>query len=241
MNITKETLLEMWVEQVRAFIREYGLIEMARTMGAFWQYDYNAAKAGRVGMHALLKSGLHSDGFFVSRILLEPERIRKAVALDMVARLRVAGASEADYIAGIPDGATKLGIMVADIFGSSEADMMKEDGRITLRTPIPSGATILLVEDVCTRGTGFMEAVREIKGHYPDAQLLPFDPVIINRGGLEQVDVQGVGAFKVVAIINERLQDWTPEECPLCSMGSKPIKPKATDENWHLITTSQLL
>ena len=37
---------------------------MAAMLGAFWSYDYEALKAGKPGMHALLKSGLHSEGLF---------------------------------------------------------------------------------------------------------------------------------------------------------------------------------
>jgi hypothetical protein len=40
------------------------LLYTAGVFEAFWQYNGDAAKEGRKGLHAELKSGLHSDGFF---------------------------------------------------------------------------------------------------------------------------------------------------------------------------------
>jgi len=98
---------------------------------------------------------------------------------------------------------------------------------------------LLLDEDFCTKGTGFKEAVADILSRQPKTKILPLELVIINRGGLTAIAIEGVGEFQVVAVANHRVNDWPPPECPLCKMGSKPIKPKATDENWRLITTSQ--
>jgi len=63
-----------------------------------------------------------------------------------------------------------------------------------------------------------------------------------------------VGLFKIAAIVDHRINDWDPDtECILCHpefdktlpegvtvLPSERIKPKATDENWGIITTSQL-
>jgi len=240
MNMLKEDILALTADDVRLRLDAGELIDIATLLHAFWRYDYDAAKDGRLGLHALLKSGLHSDGFFVSRILLEPERMRRAIALMMVDRLKKAGVARPDYVVGIPNGATKLGTLVAEIFGSQEAKMKKDGKRIVMDSVVPSGATVLLIEDFCTRGTGFIEAAKEVKNQQPSVELVPYDPVIINRGGLESVDVDGVGPFTVLALVNNRIQDWEGEKCPLCEKGSGVIKPKVNDHNWKLITTAQL-
>jgi orotate phosphoribosyltransferase len=217
---------------------------MARQLGAFWTYDYSAAEHGKPGMHALLKSGNHSDGFFVSRILLAADNIRRIIAWQMFMRLKAFFSFGPEgtipyYVAGIPDGATMLGKEIQEIIGCKLAEMKKQDGHISLVTEIQSGARIILVEDFCTRGTGFIEAVKEVITKQPRAAIMSCDPVIINRGGLEGITVEGVGHFKILPVVEWRVQDWTPETCPLCAKGSTPIKPKATDENWLAITNSQ--
>ena len=216
------------------------VVHMAKTLGAFWTYDYEAAKRGRVGMHAILKSGLHSDGFFVSRIMLQPWNILYAMAQQIVMRLQAANLPKPDYVAGIPDGATKLGDEVTWILGSKPARMEKVDSRIYLISPLKTDCSLLFIEDFCTRGTGFTEAVRAVKENHPSVHILPYDPVIINRGGLEEIVVEGIGIFKIMAVVENRINDWEPVDCPLCKLGSKPIKPKETEENWQAITTSQL-
>ena len=107
---------EIWgirPEEVTRLLTADEVVHIAILLGAFWTYDYEAAQKGRAGMHALLKSGLHSDGFFVSRIMLQTENILEIMARQMVMCLKKAGLSQVDWVAGIPDGATKLGERIA--------------------------------------------------------------------------------------------------------------------------------
>lgn len=227
-------------DSVGRLLTEEEVVYMATVLGAFWQYDYEAAKEGRVGMHALLKSGLHSDGFFYSRILLERSNIRRIFANQLVLRLkRLKSFSRPDWVAGIPDGATELGKDVAEILGVKNAEMKKVDGKIVLESSIAPYETLLGIEDFCTRGTGFKEAIVDVLSRQPNVGLLRFEGVILNRGGLKEIKIEGFSPFRIVAIAEHRINDWEPEVCPLCKIGSEPIKAKATDENWRLITTSQ--
>jgi orotate phosphoribosyltransferase len=242
LGMGRHGLLALREEGINRFLTSEEVVHMAKTLGAFWTYDYEAAKQGRVGKHALLKSGLHSDGFFVSRILLDSENIRLIISAQIAMRLRevfrVSGVP--DCITGVPDGATKIGEDVAGIFGAKNVKMEKVDGRIVFVTPINPRESILLVEDFCTRGTGLTEAVGVVKEAQPQARIFPYEPVIINRGGLKQIHIEGVGAFKVIPVVEWKVQDWDPKICPLCLKGSDPIKPKETDENWQKLITSQL-
>lgn len=250
-GMTKEELLGLNSDSLKErgsirLLTEKEVVYIAEILGAFWKYDYEAAKQGKVGLHAELKSLLHSDGFFFSRILLEYQNIKTMIAGQQVMRFNRLGTFKPDWLAGIPDGATELGKEVARLLGVKTAGMRKEDGRIVLIDSIPAGETLLLVEDFCTRGKGFTEATLEILSKQPAVKILPYELVIINRGGLIEIEIpaEKTGGSKIVAkvisAVNYRINDWEPAECPLCKIGSKPIKPKATDENWRLITTSQL-
>ena len=226
-------------------LTEEEVVYTAETLGAFWKYDYEAAKLGRVGMHAILKSELHSDGFFVSRILLQYPNIRIIMADQQVMRFKELGTPNPDWVAGIPDGATELGKEVAELLGVKSAEMKKDGGRIALVSYVVAGETLLLVEDFCTRGTGFTEAVLDILSKQSAVTIMPYELFIINRGGLSEIEIpaEKTGSSKIVAkivpVVNYRVNDWETVDCPLCKIGSRPIKPKATDENWRLITTSQ--
>ena len=241
MGLSKEELIVLDPQKINRLLFAGEIVYIAETLGSYWQYDYEAAKRGRVGMHAELKSLRHSDGFFISRILLQYLNIRTIMANQLVLRLNRLGIPKPGWVAGIPDGATELGQDIAKIMGVKNAEMKKEDGRIVMLSTIAVGETLLLVEDFCTKGTGFKEAVSNILSRQPQVKrwILPYELVIINRGGLKEIVVEGVGVFRIVAAAEYQVEDWDPSECPLCKMGSKPIKPKATEENWRLITTSQ--
>lgn len=237
-----DDLLALRVEDVGSRMLTVEEIKhIATTLDAFWEYDYKAAEEGQVGMHAELKSLLHSDKFLVSKILLEPKNIMRIISRQMAMKLlQSIGANLPDYVAGIPNGATELGENVGDWICVPTAKMKKIDGKIIFSTEIPDGATLLLVEDFSTRGTAFKEAVLEVKEKNRLAKIAPYYPVIVNRGGLEVVSIAGMGDFRILPLVELRVQDWPPEDCPLCKIGSVAIKPKASDESWRLITTSQL-
>jgi orotate phosphoribosyltransferase len=239
LGMTKEELITLTPDILDRLLTEEEILHIAKVMESYWEYDYQAVEQGKIGLHAELKSGRHSDGFFVSRILLQHPNIRQIMANQIALRFNQIGIPKPDWVAGIPDGATELGQDVAMLMDVEHAEMRKENGHITLISLIGPQESLLLVEDFCTRGTGFQEAIADIKTKQPDVVLLPYEMVIINRGGLTEIEAEEVGTFKIIAVADHRVEDWDPAECPLCKMGSRPIKPKATDENWLLITTSQ--
>lgn len=226
-------------------LRAEEVIHMAEALGAFWRYNYEAAEAGKPGKHAELKSGLHSDGFLVSKILLEPKNIRLLMAIQLGRHYWTDQypVEWPNYLVGIPDGATELAEDLAFLWDIRTAEMKKNksDGRITVATQFQAGDKLLIIEDFCTRGTGFKETVLEIKGKYPDVEIFPCEMVIVSRGGLKEIVVDGIGNFTIIPVADYRIQEWTPAECPLClKYGSVAIKPKVTEESWRDITTSQL-
>lgn len=240
LELGRDEILGLKPQDVMQPLLAEEVVHIAQVLGAFWQYDYDAAAEGKVGLHAELKSKRHSNAFFVSKILLAGENMQRIMSLQIALRLLpVLGKRRPDYVVGIPDGATSLGKYVAMQLNAREAEMEKRDGKISLTTNIGS-KNILLVEDFCTKGTGFIEAVTQIHESQPEANVMLYNPVILNRGGMKLITVSEVSIAKVVSVVEKRIEDWDPDECPLCrDFDSKPIKPKATDENWIAITNSQ--
>ena len=106
-----------------------------------------ALKEGKPGLHAELKSGLHSDGFFVSRILLESWNMRVIMVDQIALRFKQLGTAKPDWVVGIPDGATELGKEVARALDAKSAEMKKEEGKMVLVSSIGADETLLLIED----------------------------------------------------------------------------------------------
>lgn len=244
LTMTKAELLTLDPDEfMNELLSAEEVIHIAEALGAFWRYDYAAAESGKSGKHALLKSGLHSDGFLISKILLEPDNIRRIMAFQLQLRFTQNTIYWPDYLVGIPDGATKLAENLGDIMGIKTVEMKKINGRITITGSLQYGSKVLLIEDFCTKGTGFKETVIEIKRKYPDIEILPYEMVIVNRGGLKDIVVDGVDTFTIIPVADYQIKEWDsdPEKCKLCrKYGSVAIKPKVSEESWKEITTSQL-
>jgi hypothetical protein len=100
MNMKREELLRLDPENVDRLLTPLEVVYIAWTLGAFWKYDYEAARQGKVGMHAVLKSERHSNGFFISKVLLEPKNILNIMAHQIVMRLDEAKVPVSDFVGG---------------------------------------------------------------------------------------------------------------------------------------------
>lgn len=243
LNMGKEEILTLRLTDC-IFIKQEEFFHIAKTLGAFWSYDRVVAKAGKVGLHAELNSGLHSDGFFASRVLFAQGNMLEIMAWQMSrSLLTLFGPSRPDYLVGVPKGATTLGKEVVRMLSMKEAILEKDSlGNMFFVGEI-GASTIAVVEDVCTTGKGFLTAIEAISSSQLRVRVVPYYPVLLNRGGLATVSAEKVGMLKIVPVFERRMNNYAPDSpngCPLCRLGSKPIKPKATDENWKLLTTSQL-
>ena len=234
-------LLALAPRDVKRHLSPEEVVHMATELGAYWAYDYQALERGKPGLHAELKSGRHSDGFFVSRIILQHPNILEIMAYQLALVFWDTDTLAPELVAGIPDGATKLGKKLAGFLDTECSGTGKGQGKrenISHAGNRPQRPDSSL-RSFCTRGTGFRETILDIISKQPRANFILYEPVIINRGGLSFVEVEGVGDFIVLPIADHRVNDWDPKDCPLCMKGSEPIKPKATEENWKLITNSQ--
>jgi len=213
------------------------LLYILKTLDGYWTYNYEAAKLGNVGLHARLKSLNHSDQFLYSKAALRHDVICQLMARQLK---MLWNHSKPDWIAGIPDGATTLGQMTGMLMGVKVANLVKENRVIKCLTKLRAGDTVLLVEDFCTKGTGLKEAVLDIKLKNPEVVFIRKELVLLNRGGLTHVSVPDMGDFEILSLIKHCINDWLPEECPMCrDFKSDVIEPKSKPENWDIIRHSQ--
>jgi hypothetical protein len=127
---------------------------------------------------------------------------------------------------------------MAEIRNLPYLEFEKVEGRIKYSGQIPDNSSILLVEDVFTKGTACSEMTRCIRSKNIRALVAPDIAVFFNRSG-DGVFTGSDGVFSIHSHIYRPILDWAPDECPLCKVGSVPIQPKETEENWELLTNSQ--
>ncbi len=213
---------------------EKGWIKTYEKAGALWIHDGNIKRP-----HALLTSGMHSNGFFNSKLVTENDELREGAAEDLTTLLilRQFDIHRIDRVVGPATGATKLAKSISEKITLARgrkcewASPDKEgDGptkKMVYTNPerkvLPS-EHILDVEDVLTTGGSVHltdEATLGCKGVPMD-----FILVLVNRSGFPNVNNK-----RVVALINRHMPIWLPEKCPQCEVGSEAIRPKQ-DDNW---------
>ncbi len=201
--------------------------------------------------HIKLKSLLCSNGFINFKVLLkEHPNLRKIYAKQITHKLEIMfkeGYERPDWIVGIPEAATELGEDVANLLGIKYLRLKKENKQIILDEEqaklLKPGDTVLMIEDICTKGTGVTETIRQILAIRNDVRILNYIMYIVSRGTLEEVVVDGIGSFRIVPLAMRKIDEYRPgpETCPYCANGSIPIKAKDTIEHWHLLKKMEMI
>ena len=111
--------------------------------------------------HFLLSSGRHSDVYFEKfRVLTQPH-VLTALCTEIAAHF---SDKEFDYVAGPTTGGIIIAFDVARQMGVPAIYVETEDGAKTLRRgqTIPTGAKVLVVDDVLTTGLSVNETITAI-------------------------------------------------------------------------------
>ncbi|MBP6060470.1 MAG: hypothetical protein KA515_00480 [Candidatus Pacebacteria bacterium] len=218
-------------------IQNFWIAEYKR-LGALWIHDGHPKRP-----HALLTSGLHSGGFFNSKIVVQDDILLNMAAKDLVSVFFDQACERRPYdIAGVigpQTGATKLAQFLSLELPTKEPAISispakgEVDGQKAMifteeERAMIAGRKFLLCEDVLTTGLSVdltAEAVKKAGGIVE-----PYMLVLVNRSGLREIAWR-----QVVALIDNHMPIWTPKECPLCPV-SKAIRPKSEDgQNWALL------
>lgn len=108
--------------------------------------------------HFLLTSGRHSDVYFEKFRVLEQPRVLSALCAEIAEAF---ASSEIDLVAGPTTGGIIIAFEVARQMGKPALYVESENGVKTLRrgASVPSGARVLVVDDVLTTGRSVYEVL----------------------------------------------------------------------------------
>ncbi|HET8574576.1 MAG TPA: phosphoribosyltransferase family protein [Candidatus Paceibacterota bacterium] len=202
--------------------------------GALWKHNGSLK-----GPHPVLRSGMHSNGFFNSRLIIADEELLRQAACDLL-ELFVGSQKllRADGVAGPQTGATKLAELLSNeitkrrkkgCFWVSPAKYQDKTGRTMAWEGEDAsrllGKNVLLCEDVISTGGSIELTARAVSR--AGGSVLPYVLVLVNRSSLREINGK-----KIIALIECIMPLWDPakSECPLCEAGSQPLPvPK---EHW---------
>ncbi len=168
--------------------------------------------------HFLLSSGLHSDTYFQSALILQhPAEAEKLAAL--LADKILKDVPDIDVVVSPALGGIVVGQEVAAQIGCRAIFCERVDGKLTLRRgfSVEKGEKCLVVEDVITTGLSTREVIDTIKPL--GAEIVAVASLVDRSGG--KVDF-GVPRSSLLSL---EVKSYKAEECPMCKEGGSPIKP----------------
>jgi orotate phosphoribosyltransferase len=166
--------------------------------------------------HFRLTSGLHSDVYLQSALVLQYPAHAAALGAALAESFRGAGAQTvlAPAIGGI-----LVAHEVARALGVRALFTERENGVMRLRRgfALTSGERCIVVEDVITTGGSTREVVRCVE---------EAGGVVVGVGSLiDRSNGSAEFAVKQASLARVTATTWPPEHCPLCKTGSPAIKP----------------
>lgn len=166
--------------------------------------------------HFRLTSGLHSDVYLQSALVLQYPEHAAALGAALAAPFR---ADDVQTVLAPAIGGILVAHEVARALGVRALFTEREGGLMRLRRgfALAAGERCLVVEDVITTGGSTREVVQCVEEH---GGTVVGVGSLIDRSG-------GAAAFKTKrsALATVTATTWQPDECPLCQSGSQAIKP----------------
>jgi len=212
--------------------RKEDYIELFEICGAFWMY-------GGKGPHALLTSGLHSNGYVDCSQVLKHTNLRDILIERMIEEilLPVTGSKiEVDYVISSSMAAIAAGDGAATYLGGLVFVYAEKINGVQKlkRFEIPNKARILQVEELITTLKTTRQVTQAILEKNKNVEFVRDRDgkivvlTLVHRP--EKLPIE-YPDYRILPLIELEIHNWTPESCPLCKAGSEALKPKS---NWEL-------
>ncbi|HEX9021902.1 MAG TPA: orotate phosphoribosyltransferase [Nitrospirota bacterium] len=166
--------------------------------------------------HFLLSSGLHSEQYLQSAVVLQQPELATKLCAALAERFKD---SKIEAVIAPALGGIFVSHETARALGVRAMFAERVNAELTLRRgfSIKAGERVLVVEDVITTGKSTKETINVVR---------KAGGVVVAAGSL--VDRSGGNADIGVtykSLVTLSIPTYTPESCPLCKAGSAPVKP----------------
>lgn len=166
--------------------------------------------------HFLLSSGLHSEQYLQSALVLQQPDIAMKLCAALAEHFKE---SRIEVVIAPALGGVFVSHETARALGVRAIFAERVNGQLTLRRgfSIARGERVLVVEDVITTGKSTRETIDVVKK--AGGMVIAAASLIDRSGGTADVGVP----YRSLVTLN--VPSYTPESCPLCKGGSAPVKP----------------
>lgn len=166
--------------------------------------------------HFLLSSGLHSERYLQSALVLQQPDIATRLCAALAEHFKN---SKIEAVIAPALGGVFVSHETARALGVRALFAERVNGELTLRRgfTIKPGERILVVEDVITTGKSTRETIEVVKK--AGGVAVAAASLVDRSGGKAELGVP------YESLVTLAVPSYTAEECPLCKAGSTPIKP----------------
>ena len=169
--------------------------------------------------HFLLSSGLHSDTYFQSALILQYPDIASRLAGELAAKLTAVVAGGIDIVVSPALGGIVIGQEMGRALKTRAIFCERVDGKLVLRRgfEISFGEKVAVIEDVITTGLSTRQVIGGVESH--GGKVVAVASLVDRSAG--KVDF-GVPRFSLLSL---EVKSYKPEDCPLCRQNIPFIKP----------------
>jgi orotate phosphoribosyltransferase len=166
--------------------------------------------------HFLLSSGLHSEQYLQSALVLQQPEIATKLCAALAENFRD---SHIEVVIAPAMGGVFVSHETARALGVRAIFAERVNGQLTLRRgfAFKPGERVLVVEDVITTGKSTKETIKVVQ--QAGGVVIAAASLVDRSGGNADIGVP----YKSLVTLNVPV--YPPESCPLCKAGSKPVKP----------------
>jgi orotate phosphoribosyltransferase len=166
--------------------------------------------------HFLLSSGLHSEHYLQSALVLQQPNIATRLCAALAEHFKN---SRIEVVIAPALGGVFVSHETARALGVRALFAERVNGELTLRRgfTIGSGERVLVVEDVITTGKSTKETIEVVTK--AGGNVIAAASLIDRSGGKADLGVP----YK--SLVTLTVPSFAPDVCPLCKAGSTPIKP----------------
>lgn len=166
--------------------------------------------------HFLLSSGLHSEQYLQSALVLQQPDIATKLCAALAGHFKD---SRIEVVIAPALGGVFVSHETARALGVRAIFAERVNGQLTLRRgfSVTPGERVLVVEDVITTGKSTRETIDVVT--QAGGMVIAAASLIDRSGGAADVGVP----YRSLVTLN--VPTYAPESCPLCKSGSAPVKP----------------
>ena len=196
--------------------------------GAIWIHDGLKTRP-----HALLTSGLHSDGFVNCTYVTQQPRLLEQIVTGQDGLAPLLPQSGVDWVIGSAYGAITLAYSVARQIGCRSGFTEKDaDGMKLSRFELDPSSKVLVVEDTISTGGSTLKTIEGIQAAgIAEANILPWVICLVNRSGQ-----QHLGSREIRSLLRLDIHMWKPTRLPALPPGITTRPPKSSLGRTHPLT-----